>query len=88
MTTERNIPETLDNSKDWKANRFHNDSYILCPACQGKGCSQCAHWGTVKIGSPEAKCIHTFGPSTKIGKCLYKATCTKCGHEHEIDTSD
>lgn len=58
---------------------------------QKLSCGQCGSMcprGWVEAGSVDATCVHTFGNGVKVGNCLYKYTCTKCGQTETIDSGD
>lgn len=52
------------------------------------GCNNCTGWGYVEVGSPDAKCVHKYGSSRNVGKCLTEYTCDLCGNKNVVDSSD
>lgn len=50
-------------------------------------CNNCNGWGWVQPG-PDAECCHDFSISERVGNCLHKWTCSKCGRERVVDSSD
>lgn len=76
----------------------------MCPKCKGHGkwhleldaygkgrhfdavCGACWGWGYL---APGQTCAHEWdGPTRNVGRCLNIWTCSKCGQEREVDSSD
>lgn len=68
----------------------HEDAYGV-GVHQKSACGQCggmAPMGWVNADSKDATCIHDFSKEIKIGNCLYRRTCSKCGTSQDIDSGD
>ncbi len=49
-------------------------------------CGACWGWGYLQ---PDQTCAHNWdGPQRNVGKCLNIWTCSRCGAEREVDSSD
>jgi len=49
-------------------------------------CSNCGGMGACGYMEREKACVHDM-VETKVGNCLYKRVCSKCGATHTIDSS-
>ena len=74
-----------------------------CPKCHGHGgwilrkdaygvgkhfmasCADCGGWGYT---SEPATCVHDWSDIKSIGHCLHTWTCSKCGAQQIVDSSD
>lgn len=76
-------------------------SWVECPKCEGHGkwiykppytphmhCGQCNGWGWVRQGSTDETCAHEWKHEKLAMRCMYKQTCTKCGHSRTYSTDD
>lgn len=77
---EINAYPLRDGMEDTEANR-HKFAHFR------SSCSQCVGWGFVS-NAKDAECVHVAGNETKISNCYYRYTCTKCGREWTVDSSD
>ncbi len=73
---------------DLRAARRADPAYTTCPKCLGapRGCAHCLSWGSVLRDSLDASCVHVWR-SERIGHCLHRDTCTRCGSSRERDSS-
>lgn len=72
--------------------------YVECPKCYGHGawnhsshlrvsCDFCYGYGWIPPQRLDA-CDHLLLFDAKIGNCLTRYTCTKCGSHVNVDSSD
>jgi hypothetical protein len=50
-------------------------------------CDQCNGWGWVEKGSKDAACPGHEWEEVRVGDCLHRWTCKRCGESREVDSS-